>query len=263
MDGVRQAGRRAVPWLAGALAAAAAVAAMAAPRARALSNCTVAEATLDSEELNFVALLNGYRAANGLTALSVSANLERSATWLAGDMATRGYFDHRDGLGRDASARASDCGYPGGAGENIAAGSVWASGRDAFEAWRTSPGHNANMLNGDYRQVGVARVYAGGSQYGWYWVADFGLVNDGTTAELAYSGPESGVRASDLRPGAWNVARVLPGGLRVSDLQGWTAWDQLPNGWWQQWGPGDFIPGGTTIGLLPTGLSLDHGRTAR
>lgn len=263
MTRVRQVGRRAAPWFAAALIATSVGSAIAVPEARALSNCTVADATLDAEELNFLALLNSYRNANGLPALSASANLERSATWLASDMVARGYFDHRDGLGRDPSARAADCGYPGAAGENIAAGGVWASGRDAFEAWRTSPGHNANMLNADYRQVGVARAYAAGSQYGWYWVADFGLVDDGTTAPLAYSGPESGVRASDLTPGVWNVARVLPGGLRVSDLQGWTAWDQLPNGWWQQWGVGDFIPGGTTIGLLPRGLSLDHGRTAR
>jgi hypothetical protein len=37
------------------------------------------------------------------------------------------------------------------------------------------------MLDGDYRVVGVARLYDGGSAYGWYWTTDFGASVDPTS----------------------------------------------------------------------------------
>ncbi len=149
--------------------------------ASALTNCTVADNSIDSEEQAFLGLINNYRAQNGLGALTMSTNLNRSATWLAADMGAKNYFSHTDSLGRSPSTRAQNCDYPSGAGENIAAGSAWASATSVFNAWRNSSGHNANMLNGSYRQIGISRVYTSGSTYGWYWVTDFGLVNDGTS----------------------------------------------------------------------------------
>lgn len=231
--------------------------------AKALTNCTGGDPALDSEEAAFLGLLNSYRAQNGLSALTTSANLMRSASWMAQDMGVRAYFAHTDSLGRPTSQRARDCGYPADAGENIAGGTNWQTAQDAFTAWRTSPGHNENMLNAPYRKIGIARAYVPGSQYSWYWVTDFGFFDDGTTADLPYLGPEYGVRASELTPGRWNVARVLPAGLRVSDLDGWTAWDQMPNGNWQEWAPSDYIPGGSNLGLMPVGMSMDRGRTPR
>jgi uncharacterized protein YkwD len=149
--------------------------------ASALSNCTVADNSFDAEESAFLGLINNYRAQNGLAALALSTNLNRSSSWLAVDMPTKNYFSHTDSLGRAPSARAEDCGYPSGAGENIAAGTNWSTAQQAFDAWRNSAGHNANMLNGSYKQIGIARYFGSGSTYGWYWVTDFGLVNDGTS----------------------------------------------------------------------------------
>lgn len=149
-------------------------------RAAALANCT-ADTGQDAEEQAFLGLINQYRAQNGLSALSVSTNLSRMASWHGGDMGAKNYFSHTDSLGRSPSTRAIDCGYPAGAGENIAAGTVWSTASAAFNAWKGSAGHNANMLNGSYRQIGIARVYTAGSTYGWYWVTDFGTVNDGTS----------------------------------------------------------------------------------
>lgn len=149
--------------------------------ASALTSCTVNDLSIDGEEQAFLGLINQYRAQNGLGALSMSANLNRAASWMAIDMAQKGYFSHTDSLGRSPSTRATDCGYPQGAGENIAAGTVWSTAQAAFDAWKASAGHNANMLNGTYRQIGIARYYQAGSQYGWYWVTDFGMTNDGTT----------------------------------------------------------------------------------
>ncbi len=151
------------------------------PAAEALSNCTVSNLSTDAEEAAFLTLINTYRSQNGLGSLALSTNLSRAATWHGGDMGAKGYFSHTDSLGRNPSARARDCDYPGGAGENIAAGTVWDTAQEAFTAWRNSSGHNANMLNSNYTMIGIARVYVSGSRYGWYWVTNFGTVNDGTS----------------------------------------------------------------------------------
>jgi uncharacterized protein YkwD len=148
--------------------------------ADAIANCSVTHDATDGEELAFLGLINQYRQQNGLGALTVSTNLNREAAWMAQDLADNNYFSHTDSLGRSPFARAIDCGYPSGAGENLAAGTAWNTAQAAMDAWKSSPGHNANMLNGMYQQIGIARYYKAGSQYTWYWATDFGAVNDGT-----------------------------------------------------------------------------------
>ena len=151
--------------------------------ARALTNCNIsdAQAALDAEESRFLALINTYRAQNGLGTLANSTNLNRASAWMAQDLGANAYFAHTDSLGRSPSARAQDCGFPGGAGENLAAGTVQDTAQEAFDMWKASAGHNANMLNSSYRSIGIARQYVAGSPYGWYWVTKFGLVTDGTS----------------------------------------------------------------------------------
>ncbi|MPZ48934.1 MAG: hypothetical protein GEU75_06435 [Dehalococcoidia bacterium] len=151
--------------------------------AYALSNCTVADNTFDSEEQYFLQLINDYRASQGAGALTASANLNRAASWLAVDMATKNYFSHADSAGRDSRTRMEDCDatVPG-SGENIAAGTVRDTAQEAFDAWKASSGHNDNMLNGNYQQIGIARAYNSSSKYKWYWVTGFSTANDGTNA---------------------------------------------------------------------------------
>ena len=88
-------------------------------------------------------------------------------------------------LGRSPSERTVDCGYPGGGGENIAAGTIRETARSAFELFRDSPSHNANMLDASYRQVGVSRSYHPASRYLWYWTTEFGEIDDGTAPAFA------------------------------------------------------------------------------
>ncbi len=145
----------------------------------ALTNCSVADFSLDGEEQAFLTLLNGYRQQYGLQTLTISANLNRDAAWMVNDLATNNRFDHTDSLGRSAYQRAIDCGYPQGAGENLAAGTAWSTAQAAFDAWKASPGHNANMLGSYYLQVGIARLYSPTATYGWYWATEFGAVDDG------------------------------------------------------------------------------------
>lgn len=148
----------------------------------ALTNCNVSDLTIDAQEQAFLSLINNYRAQNGAGALTVSVNLNRAASWMAVDLATKNYFSHTDSLGRSPSQRATDCGFPGGAGENIAAGTVTDTAQEAFDLWKNSAGHNANMLNASYKQIGIARYYNSASTYKWYWVTDFSLISDGTNA---------------------------------------------------------------------------------
>ncbi|MEX0783718.1 MAG: CAP domain-containing protein [Dehalococcoidia bacterium] len=230
--------------------------------AAAAGDCWSINLDLDPEEVEFYLLINQYRADYGLQPLYISTNLTRAASWHAQDMGTRGYFGHDNPEGLGPQARANGCGYPYPAGENIAAGSNWTSAKHAFDAWRGSPSHNDNMLRPGYVQIGIARYYAAGSKYGWYWATSFGVQSDGSNgSDIGIA--ESGVRSAGLKPQAWNMATTLPGGLRVDDLRGYTAWYPLANGWYQQWAPGEVVPGGTKVGLLPIGMSLDKGRTPR
>ena len=149
-------------------------------RAEALSNCDVSDLTVDSEEQAFLGLINTYRSQNSAGPLTMSANLNRAASWLVVDMGTNNYFSHTDSLGRAFNNRIIDCGgAAAGMAENIAAG--YATAQAVFDAWRNSPGHNANMLNGSFKQIGIARYFGAGSNYGWFWATDFSSVDDGTT----------------------------------------------------------------------------------
>lgn len=146
---------------------------------RAAGDCSGGTAALDGEESAFLGLINQYRASNGLGPLTVSNTLNKAAAWMVHDMGTKGYFSHTDSLGRAPAVRVQDCGYPSGAGENLAAGTGWATAQAAFDAWKASPGHNANMLTGFYQVIGIAREQVPGSPYGWYWATNFGLAADG------------------------------------------------------------------------------------
>jgi hypothetical protein len=68
-------------------------------------------------------------------------------------------------------------GYTGsGWGEVIRVGSSTPEG--AFEAWRSSPGHNQVMLTSYFVVAGVGKAVNLDSYYGWYWTVDFGDYDD-------------------------------------------------------------------------------------
>ncbi len=133
-----------------------------------------AAAAIDGEEQAFLGLINSYRAQNGLGSLSINTELTNASDWMSNDMATNNYFSHTDSLGRDPFQRMAAFGYDYNTwkGENLAAGVDTAQG--AFDLWKASPGHNANMLNGNFTVIGIARVFGASSTYGWYWTTDFG-----------------------------------------------------------------------------------------
>ncbi len=135
-------------------------------------------AALDSEETAVLGLINQYRSANGLGTVSLNGSLNNAARWMSEDMANNNYFSHTDSLGRDPFVRLGEFGYTYNTwkGENLAAGID--SAQEAFDLWKGSPGHNANMLNPNFTVIGIARSYGASSTFGWYWSTDFGGQGD-------------------------------------------------------------------------------------
>jgi uncharacterized protein YkwD len=115
-------------------------------------------------ERSLLCLTNSVRRSAGLGSVHADARLGSAARGHSADMVARGYFSHASPEGGSPSDRARAAGYPGGAGENIASSSR-GTAISIFQAWRGSPGHNANLL-GTYLAtgIGVAPGFAGGGR---------------------------------------------------------------------------------------------------
>ena len=140
-------------------------------------------ATLDSGESDLLAQVNAFRASRGLSTLVVSDSLTLAAKWMATDMSVNNYFGHTSLDGRSPTQRMADAGYPAfstWAGEDLAAG--YSGAAQVLQGWINSPAHLAVLTNPAYRAIGIGRSYSGGSQFGWYWDADFGGIVDTAAA---------------------------------------------------------------------------------
>jgi uncharacterized protein YkwD len=141
----------------------------------------------DSEEVQFLELLNHYRQDNGAGPLLLSDTLAVAAEHHSQDMARYSFFAHSTVASSHYPAgsqpwdrmRAEGYDYNTPMAENIAVGCE--SAERCFELWRNSPSHNAAMLDGRYKVVGIARVSVPGSVHGWYWTTDFGAYVDPTS----------------------------------------------------------------------------------
>jgi uncharacterized protein YkwD len=106
--------------------------------------------------------------------LSWESRLAASAREQAMDLAARDRLSHVDSLNRGFGARLRSVGYAAaGAGENLAAGQTDVA--DTLQAWLASPSHCANLMQPEYRDVGLACVQRRGSRYQRFWVAHFGV----------------------------------------------------------------------------------------
>lgn len=102
------------------------------------------------------------------TALAWNDRLFSAAARHSRDMAVNNYFSHTSQDGRTFSRRITDEGYAwSSAGENIAAGQATVS--DVMSGWLASPGHCANIMRAEFRDVAVSCVSQAGSNYGRYW----------------------------------------------------------------------------------------------
>ena len=188
--------------------------------ARAAGDCT-ASGVLDAEERAFLSLINEHRAQNGRAPLAVSYTLSKAAQWKSQDMGANAYFAHDD-QSRTWVQRIRDCGYGYNTwlGENIAAGI--SSAESAFNLWRNSPGHNANMLSSNFTAIGTGRAYTAGSPYGWYWTTEFGGYDDGyVTATRNIPPPDDGTaEAPAVRVDAQQRGNSMVINVHASDADG-------------------------------------------
>jgi len=129
-----------------------------------------ADASAASAEAEVLQLVNAERSKVGCAALAADGPLADLARAFSADMAERDFFSHTDPDGRDPWERAADAGISNLRAENIARGQQSAAA--VMSAWMTSSGHRANILNCDYRTLGVGAHFAAG---GPWWTQDFGV----------------------------------------------------------------------------------------
>ena len=124
----------------------------------------------NATERKVVKLVNAQRAKAGCKSLRVDRRLRKAAYLHARDMGAPHYFDHNSRNGRTPWDRIKAQGYTTPSAENIAAGQP--SPASVMDAWMHSEGHRANILNCDYKAIGVG-VWKGGG--GPIWTQDFGF----------------------------------------------------------------------------------------
>ncbi|URM89473.1 CAP domain-containing protein [Streptomyces sp. MRC013] len=115
-------------------------------------------------------LVNRERAAVGCSPVRASTELGDLARAFSQDMAERDFFSHTDPDGDGPWERAAQAGVEGLGGENIARGQ--ADAQAVMDSWMNSDGHRANILNCDFKRLGVGVHIAGG---GPWWTQDFGF----------------------------------------------------------------------------------------
>lgn len=104
-----------------------------------------------------------YGPANPLT---WNDQLEKAAYDHTKDMFQKRYFSHTGSDGTSSGERIINAGYTWKwYGENIAQG--YRTEKDVVAGWLSSPGHCANIMNKDFKEMGVAKL-------GDYWTQDFG-----------------------------------------------------------------------------------------
>ncbi|MEU7582947.1 CAP domain-containing protein [Streptomyces sp. NPDC041068] len=121
-------------------------------------------------EAAVLTLVNQERAKAGCRPLRADDRLAALAGQFSSDMAERDFFDHTDPDGATPWDRAEKAGISDLGGENIARGQ--ANAQSVMDAWMNSPGHRANILNCDYKTLGVGAHFAQG---GPWWTQDFGF----------------------------------------------------------------------------------------
>ncbi len=106
-------------------------------------------------------------------ALEMDAVISEAARGHCLDMGMQSYFEHDSLDGRTFADRMTNVGFMGALpwGENIAAGQ--STPEEVVQGWMESPGHCRNIMNPEYRTIGIGYGVVPGSPYGTYWTQDF------------------------------------------------------------------------------------------
>lgn len=149
-----------------------------------VETCDEGNLYLNAAEKRLLELHNEAREQRGLEPLCLQPMLTEAARAHSEDMIEEDYFAHTAPGGETLGERLKRFGYtPKGyrywkVGGNIA----WHSGpepepEEMFEGWMNSPSHRANILDEDFRQIGIG-TYAGryeGYEESVMYTADFGV----------------------------------------------------------------------------------------
>ena len=101
--------------------------------------------------------------------LRLSAKLSEAAAQHAQDMAKHHYFEHQDPTGHTPADRVRATGYAERrVGENIAYGVL--STEDAIAGWLKSPEHCENLMDPNFKEMGIAFAQEQGAPADLYWV---------------------------------------------------------------------------------------------
>ncbi|WP_031167286.1 CAP domain-containing protein [Streptomyces durhamensis] len=139
------------------------------PKKPTASSAPVTVSARAAAEAEVLKLVNQERAKVGCSPLAANSSLTRLAESFSDDMAARDFFDHTDPNGKTPWDRAAAAGVTDLGGENIARGQADAAA--VVQAWMNSPGHRANILNCDFKTLGVGVHFGPG---GPWWTQDFG-----------------------------------------------------------------------------------------
>ncbi|OEV13072.1 hypothetical protein AN218_05345 [Streptomyces nanshensis] len=131
------------------------------------SSRPVGKTTRDEAEV--LSLVNEEREDVGCKPLKASKQLSELAGDFSRDMAIEDFFSHLAPDGSSPWDRAEDLGILDLGGENIARGQE--SPESVVEDWMDSPSHRANILNCEYRTMGVGEYL---DDDGPWWTQDFG-----------------------------------------------------------------------------------------
>jgi uncharacterized protein YkwD len=112
--------------------------------------------------------LNRVRSEHGLAPLKLSLRLSESADEHSREMGTDGYFAHSSFDGTTYWKRIAQW-YPWSGfqiwqvGENLLWSSPGVTSATAIGLWMRSPEHRANILNPNWREIGIAAVHSAGA----------------------------------------------------------------------------------------------------
>ncbi|MCL5010660.1 MAG: CAP domain-containing protein [Patescibacteria group bacterium] len=111
----------------------------------------------DISKMILIDSLNQERTSFKLGSLKESTLLDQAAFLKANDMMQKGYFSHTSPSGVTPWYWFKKVGYNyKSAGENLGIGFV--DSQELHRAWDNSPSHRANLLNGNYKEIGIAVV---------------------------------------------------------------------------------------------------------
>lgn len=123
-------------------------------------------------ETQLLQWINQERVSKKLAPLTLQSQLNAAALAHSVDMACNNFMDHTGSDKSTYSQRIKAQGYKAAKdNENIYAGGP---AQDAFDWWKGSPIHYANMMSSQVTQIGIGYAFYSGSKYGGYYTLTFG-----------------------------------------------------------------------------------------